>query len=161
MFTQKYAIIAPLEALEEGAEFPSSGWPLHITLADTFALKRQDTDFDSKFRTLLAQQKPVTAIVGEDELFGPEKQTRVALLIPNQELKALHYSIVNLLKQAGAIFNNPEYNEDGFRPHSTVQPRTRLNKGEQITIDSLCLIDMFPDDDPYQRKVLTKIKLHQ
>ncbi|HET6746897.1 MAG TPA: 2'-5' RNA ligase family protein [Candidatus Saccharimonadales bacterium] len=161
MFSQKYAIIAPLEALEVGTEFPSSGWPLHITLADTFAIKRQETDFDSKLQTLLANQKVVTVTVGDDEFFGPEKQTRVALLIPNEELRALHYTIVHLLKQEGATFNNPEYNEGGFRPHSTVQAHARLNKDERVTISSLCLIDMFPNDDPYQRRVLTKVNLHQ
>jgi 2'-5' RNA ligase len=159
MFTQKYAIIAPLETLEEGAEFPSSGWPLHVTLADTFAMERKQSNFDTKFEKLLIDQKKVEVVVGKDEFFGPEKQTHVMLLIPNQELITLHYAIVALLKQSGATFNNPEYNEAGFRPHSTVQPHARLHIGEQITIGSLCLIDMFPNEDPYQRKVLKKISL--
>lgn len=37
-FTQKYAIIQLFEDMPVGTEFPSSNWPLHITIADTFAI---------------------------------------------------------------------------------------------------------------------------
>jgi len=37
-FTQKYTIIQLFKDIPEGTQFSASNWPLHVTIADTFAI---------------------------------------------------------------------------------------------------------------------------
>lgn len=158
-FTQKYAIIQLLEVMEEGSEYLSSNWPLHVTIGDTFAVDWENNNLFNKLSELLTMKKPVISKAGDDDYFGPQKQTQVTLLEMNQELTALHRDVVSLLKRFGAVFNDPQYINDGFIAHATVQSRARLQPGDTVSFDRLTIIDMFPGSDPYRRKVLKSIKL--
>lgn len=158
-FIQKYTIVQLLEGMEVGAQFPSTNWPLHVTIADTFAVEWNKDGLSERLAGLLAGRKPMTAVAADDELFGPEKQTRVTILDMSQELIALHCDLVALLGDAGAVFNDPQFTEDGFRAHATVQPHARLNKGDTVHFTELSIVDMFPGSDPYQRKILRVMKL--
>lgn len=158
-FSQKYAIIAPLEKFDEGSEFPSSNWPLHTTIADTFAIDLDSTDFLKRLAESLANQQAVVTTAGEDDYFGARKHTQVTLLDKSKQLLALHYVVVALLKDAGAVFNEPHYTEEGYKPHVTVQHHARLHKGSFVRIEEVSLIDMFPHGDPYLRRVIKTIRL--
>lgn len=153
-FTQKYAIIQLLEDKKADYEYDSSNWPLHVTLADTFAIDWEKNDVRNKLAQLLAEQKPVVATAGHDEYFGSEKQTQVTILNMSEELVALHYAVVELLESAGLAFNDPQFAKEGFRAHATVQSHARLNSGDEVVFNSLAIIDMFPGGDPYRRKIL-------
>lgn len=156
---QKYVLVSLLEKLDEGTEFPATNWPLHVTLASNFIADWESTNLFEKLSTLLANRQPFETAVGDDEYFGPQKQVHVALLNMNAELKSLHHDIIAVLKGAGAIFDEPQYLEAGFRAHATVQANTRLHKGDVVNIDRLTIIDMFPHDDINRRKVLKTIKM--
>lgn len=158
-FTQKYSIVSLLENKKEGYEFPSSNWPLHVTLAGTFAIKWDVEKLIKKLDELPKQFKPISSVVSHDEYFGPEKEVHVAILDMSKELIKLHYDVVGLLKEAGAKFNNPQYIESGFRAHSTIKPHVRTNIGDTVLIKNLAVIDMFPGKDPYQRKIIKVIGL--
>jgi hypothetical protein len=158
-FTQKYALVQLLEGMAEGTEYPSSSWPLHVTVADTFAVDWDKNDLRKKLEQLLASLKPATAVGDHDEFFGPEKQTHVTILDMSKELVELHYKVVELLESAGAVFNDPQYAKEGFKAHATIQPHARVNKGDDITFNALTIIDMFPNSDPYQRKILKTMKI--
>lgn len=158
-FTQKYTIITLLEDVEEGYEYPSNKWPLHITLADTFATDWDINELIEELTEVSKTLKPVSSVASYDEYFGPEQQTQVTILDMSKELVALHYDVVGLLKKAGVKFNDTQYTESGFRAHSTVQPHGRINIGETVMIKNLALVDMFPNKDPYQRKILKVVKL--
>lgn len=155
---QKYVLVTFLEAIQEGAEFPSSSWPLHVTIASNFTIKCTVPELLEKLKVVAIQQKPIRITAGDDEFFGPQKQTRVTILNMNEELKVLHNKVVALLKSVGAIFDEPAYIETGFRAHATVQRNARLQEGDTARIDKISLVDMFPGNDPYQRKVLKTIK---
>lgn len=142
--------------IESGVRFHMSDWPLHVTIADVFAIDRTGSMIDMKLASLLSEIKAVEVIAVSDELLG---ETPVVLLEKIQRLQKLHDSIATLLKENGAIFNNPEFTYDGFLPHSTIQKSGRLHIGDKITIDSVSLIDMFPGGDWQQRKVLMTFKL--
>jgi len=158
-FTQKYTVISLLEHVKEGYEFPSNKWPLHVSIADTFAIKWDINDLIQKLTDLSKSLKRVSLTMSHYENFGPEQQIQVAILNTSKELTALHYEVVNLLKKAGVKFNDPQYTESGFRAHSTVQPHARINVGEKVEIKNLAVVDMFPNKDAYQRKILKIIKL--
>lgn len=160
-FTQKYTLITLLEKINEGTEYPSTHWPLHVTIADTFAVDWSKNDLLKKLSALVANHQPVTAIADHDEYFGPQKQTQVTILDMSKELIALHNDVVGLLKSAGAIFNNPQYIGEGYRAHVTVQSHLRLHKGDLVNINGLTIVDMFPHEDPYQRKILKTISFSE
>ena len=158
-FTQKYTIIQLLEDTPEGAEYSANEWPLHVTIADTFSIDWQGGKLLDKLTELLARHKTALSKASRDEYFGPKKETQVTLLDMSQDLLDLHNDLINFLKKAGALFNDPQYSGSGFRAHATVQSHARLQAGDLVKFNELTLIDMFPKGDPYQRKLLKKMKL--
>lgn len=96
---QKYVIVTFLEPVSKGAEFSASKWPLHITLAPNFVVDWKGKNVSKKLSELLAKQKPVAAVAGDDEYFGPQKQTQVTVLNMSPELQSLHHNLISLLKK--------------------------------------------------------------
>lgn len=158
-FSQKYTIIQLLEDVPEGTQFSSSSWPLHSTVVDTFAINWDVPTLIKKLEELLSGHERAVSVAEEDEFFGSEKQTQVILLKKTDDLVKLHYDVVALLQQGGLNLNDPQFAREGFLPHSTIQKHARLNKGDEVAYNALAIIDMFPDGDPYQRKVLKIIKI--
>ena len=66
-----------------------------------------------------------------------------------------------MLEKGDLKLNDPQFAGTGFVPHSTVQKHARLHEGDQVIFDALTIIDLFPDDNPYQRKVLKTIRIGQ
>jgi len=158
-FTQKYTIIQLFEDVADGIQFPMSSWPLHATIVDTFAIEWDVPEMIKELGEMLAVCKSASSVVEDDMFFGPKKQTQVALLRKTDDLIELHYKVVELLEKGGLKLNDPQFSREGFLPHSTVQKHARLHKDDEITFGALTIIDMFPGEDPYQRKVLKTIKI--
>lgn len=156
-FSQKYAIVQLLEDLPEGFECDWKSWPLHVTIADVFAIGWSVDTLSSKLKELLLEQSPFVTTALNDEFFGPGKEVCVVLIDKTKELTQLHTNVVKLLEAGEVVFNNPQYTKEGFLPHSTVQSHLRLHNRDAITFSALSIIDMFPDDDPYRRKIVTTI----
>lgn len=155
-YSQKYALVHFISALENGTQFHMSDWLLHTTLADVFAINRRETDIDKKLAMLLAQTDHAETSAVDEGILGT---TRVMLLDKTPPLIRLHTDIVSLLEENGATFNNPEFTRNGFIPHSTIQKSGQLHAGDKITINSLSLVDMFPNGDWEQRRIIATFKL--
>ena len=132
-------------------------WPLHVTLADVFAIDRENSNIESKLEGFLSAQPMFSSFTDKETTLGT---TKVVLLDKTKELTALHTSIVSLLEENGAIFNTPEYTRVGFLPHCTIQKTERLDSGEKVAITTIALVDMFPNGNWQQRKVINIFKLH-
>lgn len=158
-FAQKYAIVQLFEDMPTGAQFTPNNWPLHATIADTFAINWDVPTMIEKLTELLKKHKQATSVAENDRFFGDDNQTRVTLLQKTNGLTKLHFGVINLLEQGGWKPNDPQFARNGFVPHSTLQPHNRLNKDDEVTFDALSIIDFFPDGDPYQRKILATIKI--
>jgi hypothetical protein len=156
-YSQKYTLVAFLIPVEVGTEFKMADWPLHITLADVFAIELE-TGIQQKLTNLLAEQPSLVLSVGQDATLGT---TNVALINKDNRLQNLHDKIIDLLELNGVQFNTPEFTRTGFLPHSTVQKSGRLNIGNEVEITSISLVDMFPGGDWQQRKVLNNFSLRQ
>lgn len=156
IYSQKYTIVHFISPIENDVQFQMSDWPLHITLADVFAVDRHDSTIDSKLTALLSEITIVKTKAMNDGTLGTAP---VVLLEKTSQLQQLHSRLIELLKENGADFNNPEFTNDGFIPHSTIQKNSRLNIGEYINIDSLSIVDMLPDGNWQQRKVLATFGL--
>jgi len=150
-YSQKYVFVHFTSPVQAGTSFRMSDWPVHVTLADVFAVDRHGVALDQKVADLLADMQPVETTTYRDDVLGT---TPVVLLDKTTSLVMLHMAIVTLLEQNGAIFNTPEFTKDGFLPHSTIQKSGRLNIGDIVTIDSVSLVDMFPGGDRKQRHIL-------
>jgi len=158
-FVQKYVLVTVIEDFKDGAEFPSSSWPLHITIASNFTIKCSVSELLELLETTLSQSKPFELVAGKDEYFGPQKQTRVTLLHMNNAVKLLHGNVVSTLKSIGAIFDEPAYVRGGFRAHATVQAKIRLHEGDTVAVNGVSLVDMFPNSNPDQRKIIKTLEL--
>lgn len=152
--TQKYAIVHLIDNLPVGYEFSMSDWPLHITLADVFAIEGSSAELIIDLETEFSSHPPIQSSVVGDEWFGENKSVHVKLIKKSEELQQLHEAILSVLSDYKVKFNSPEYTHAGFKPHSTVQKNSQLDLGDTITLDSLTLIDMFPDNNPSHRRVL-------
>lgn len=153
-YSQKYTIAHFIHPVTAGYEFHMSAWPLHVTLADTFTIDRQGSSIDTKLAALLRKLPTATTAAKSDTVLGT---TAVTLLERTSSLYNLHDSLVSLLEENSATFNNPDFIRSGFLPHCTIQKTARLNAGDQITISSLALVDMFPGGDWQQRRILATL----
>lgn len=154
-FSQKYTVIHFFTPLTDGIEFASIDWPPHTTLAETFAIRSSVSDLVDTLSRVAKNHLPIQTTALGDAHFGPDHSIPVTLIDMPPTLGILHGDIIAALKHdCGATFNHPQYIEQGYRAHSTIRPDARLHAGDHITIDSLSLVDMFPDKDPYKRKVI-------
>lgn len=158
-FTQKYAIVQFFDPINEGYEYSSDSWPLHSTVVDTFAIDWSVDEMVIKLKELLGSHAPAESIAEDDRFFGENGQVQVVLLNRSESLVNLHFDVLAALEDGGLALNDPQFARDGFLPHATVQKHARLNKGDKVTFTALSIVDMFPDEDAYKRKVLKTIKI--
>lgn len=150
-YTQKYTLVSFIRPIAIGAEFGMVDWPLHITLADVFAVDRMGTNIESKLNALAAESRPISVRAHREAALGT---AQVVLLDKNKDLLELHRRLVDLLEANGAKFNSPEFTRDGFLPHCTIQKTGRLHDGDRAVTTMLALVDMFPGNDWQRRKVI-------
>ncbi len=158
-FTQKYAIVQFFEDIEEGYVYSSNNWPLHSTVVDTFAIKWSIDEMVVKLTEALKHHTTVNSEAGDDRFFGENGQVQVVLLGRTESLIKLHLDVLTTLEDGELTLNDPQFSRDGFLPHATVQKHARLNKGDKVRFTALSIVDMFPDENPYTRKVLKTIKI--
>jgi len=158
-FTQKYVIVSLVEPLGNDTEFMMADWPLHVTVADVFAIDGSVNELIEQLKDLKQSGNSISSKIVGDEWFGEDKSIHVRLVEITDELKDLHQRVLDVLVRSSVVFNNPEYTGPGFRPHSTVQSEDELKIGDIVAFKSLTVIDMFPGDDPYKRKVLGTVSL--
>ena len=157
-FTQKYTIISPIDVVYEGQSFRSEEWPIHITIADTFAISCIDDYLLNEFQ-VMNKKSAIKVVANYETYFGENKDVRVMIFKNSEALLQCHHEIIQKLEKLGAIFNNPEYNNDGFKAHITQRKSNTIAPGAQLELKTLAVIDMFPDKDPYQRKVMKIINI--
>jgi 2'-5' RNA ligase len=160
-FTQKYCLVSFLEPTREGFQYHYSSWPLHITLAEVFAVPLEKEELIALLAKLSSSLHAAQTTADDDTFFGPEKQVQVTLLNKNEEITSLHLRIMAELEKAGAVFNDPQFTREGFLPHVTVLRHARVHKNDHVAIKSVSLLDMFPGEDGYQRKVLKTWSLNE
>ncbi len=158
-FTQKYTLVQLFDDVEKGYEFSSDNWPLHSTVVDTFAIDWSVDEMDAKLTELLSKHATASSEAQDDKYFGENGQIRVVLLSRKESLVKLHLDVLEALKDGGLILNDPQFARDGFLPHATVQKGSRLSKGDKVQFTVLSIVDMFPDGDPYKRKILKTIRI--
>ncbi len=156
--TQKWGIIALLEDIQDGAEFHYTEFPLHITLAGVFSIGLNGETLTNELADLLVDQKIIEVKSDKKDMFGPNRDVEVMKMERSPELLNLYNKIHSWLLVSGAVYNDPQYQGDGYLPHSAFQKNGFLNENEIREIRSVSIIDLFPNSDGYKRKVFRTIK---
>lgn len=159
LFTQKWAIVSLLEDIAEGSEFHYTEFPLHITLAGVFAVEKIEEDLVAELSNLLKDTHPISVEASRKDMFGPDKNIAVMRIAPTPDLANLHNLIHSWLVSCDAIFNSPQYQGVGYLPHSTFQKSGKLIAGEKRVFTSISLVDLYPHNDGYKRKITKTIPL--
>lgn len=157
---QKYVFVKLLEEPPKSGVFDMKNWPLHVTIVPRFSCSGDISELTSLAEQTVQDLDPVSTTVSEEALFGPEENIPVSLLMMTDELRAMHQLLYDKLVEHGAVFDEPQYCGAGFQAHATVQESGKLNKGDNVIINELSLIDMFPGQDITQRKALDTITLN-
>ena len=158
-FTQKWAIIAPLEDVSDGSEFYYTDIPLHLTLAGIFSTYHDGSWLKNELTKILFGQSSISITANKKAMFGPNKDVAVMRIMKEPELTDLYQKIHSWLVESGAVYDWPEYEGAGYLPHSTFQKSGSLKEGEIRQIKSVSIIDLFPNGNGYYRKVLKTIEL--
>ena len=156
-FTQKYTIVQFFDDIDEGYEYSSDSWPLHSTIVDTFAIDWSVDEMASRLKDTLKNHATADSVAEDDRFFGDQGQVQVVLLNRSDSLVELHQDVLTALEDGELKLNDPQFARDGFLPHATVQKHARLKMGDRVQFTALSIVDMFPDEDPYKRKVLRTI----
>ena len=149
-YSQKYSLVQFFEETTIGQSFHMSEWPMHVTLADVFAVTVTDQLHD-ELRLFIEKSDGASSTVTSEGVLGT---TPVWLLDPTPPLVQLHRDIVEILEKHGAVFNTPEFVKDGYIPHITKQYTDTMSIGDTVHVNRLSLIDMFPNNDWQTRVVL-------
>lgn len=151
VFTQKWTIAAMLEPTQNGKLFSYKSWPPHITLADIFSIDWNTPGLLDSIDSLTLNQSQFDVIANTYTNFGSiENYTQVVTYQPSPEIQSLHTNLISLLFSAGVVFDNPQFTGDGFVAHSS---NYALPLGSIVKIKDIAVIDMFPANNPYMRKV--------
>lgn len=152
-FTQKWAIISLLENATEGSEFHYTEFPLHVTLAGVFKVSHNGDRITDELSTLLKDQKSVAIKAKAEVMLGTNHDIAAMKIEQSAELLNLYNKIHNWLVVSGAVYNEPQYQGEGYLPHSTHQKSGRLLAGQEAHITSVSIIDLLPKGDGYKRRI--------
>jgi len=159
--TQKYCLVSLLEPVGGDVIFSWKDWVLHITFAGVH-FAEWDNEMINEFEKLIQSiQSFEVKTLSQGRLGVGETAAEVVFVNKSENVLYLHSLIIDFLDSHSAVFNNPEWNNDGFIPHSTVQRHAQVSENELLPIDNIALIDMFPDDDGYMRKIIKIFKLNK
>ncbi len=152
-FSQKYTIVQLFEDLPDEYEYDRTNWPLHTTIVDVFAINWNAEYLVKVVENFSRNQKPFASTVGDDALLG-ENHVHVTLIDKTPRLAKLHADLVRALTPGDFAPNNPQFFGENFLPHSTIQKHSRLRKNDIIQFNTLTIIDMFPDENAFRRRIV-------
>ncbi|MFT4532275.1 MAG: hypothetical protein ACI9T8_000288 [Candidatus Saccharimonadales bacterium] len=153
-YSQKYTVVCFIEPRDKFDNFSASDWPLHVTILDTFKSNIQIDELCDRLREYASKTATFDALPIKQAMLGEEKDVPVKLLKVDRDIASLHSELLKLSDKSGIVFNTPEFTGKGFLPHVTDRKLAELEIGTPYRLVSISLIDMFPDGDYMQRRVV-------
>lgn len=131
--------------------------PLHITVLHWFVSGRSTAEIIAAARSALDGIPKIVTHATEEDLFGPGYDVPVMLLARTPELAGLHVSLVQAMKNAGAVFDKRRASTANWKPHVTHKRGRQLHSGEEVVISD---IDLISRTSPHgNRMILHRFKL--
>src|SRR5690606_13528217 len=118
-----------------------------LTFAGVFAVDKTGKELAVEMTKLLANKNIVEVKASKKAMFGPQKNIAVMKIEKTRDLMNLYNLIYGWLESIGASYNSPEYQGGGYVPHVTFQKSGSLKTGERRVLQSVSLIDLFPNRD--------------
>jgi len=157
--SQKYVIVHFIDKSTVPEEFSPSEWPLHVTLLANFTLGQPlERLIDELARYASGKQAYDIAADGEAQ-FGRSRSVAVSLIRPDEAIVAMHRDLKGITAALGAVYDEPAYMDDGYRPHATTQAAARLTDKQVVTLDDFTLVDMYPGEDITRRRIIQTFRL--
>lgn len=150
--SQKYVIAHFIEPVEQKFNFSCKKWSLHTTLLPNFVISDSLDELMTKLSRVSESTKPFNIKVGDDAKFGPSGEVLVSLIEPESAILSLHYKLLSITEHYK--FDTPHYIGDGYRPHITKQANKKLIRGKSYSLNSITLVDMFPNNDIQRREII-------
>ena len=150
----RLVVVLPLSPLRVGTGFAVAEWPLHVTVLPPFLTDAPAADIATAMAEVARTRHPLTVVAGDDELFGRRRDIPVSLILPSDDLTALHHALVTAIRPFAAEPDEPAFTGPGFRAHVTHKPPERLHPGAVLTLTQLALVDMRPRAHASGRAVL-------
>jgi 2'-5' RNA ligase len=151
---QKYVVVHFIDSASVPAEFSARAWPLHITLLANFTIGPELSRLQNQLAQYAASSKSIDLVADGEAQFGEQKNVAVSLIRPDQPIVTMHKKLLAITSEFGAVYDEPTFTNDGYRPHATIQSTARLHDGQIIRMDNFTLVDMFPHDDIGRRAVM-------
>jgi hypothetical protein len=157
--TQKYTIVCFLEPENAPANFSAVDWPLHVTMLDTFKTSWAVEELSRAIRETVSNIASFNIKPVKQAMLGPNKDVPVKLLKQDESILNLHSRLLALSEEGSFVFNTPDFVGDGFLPHVTDQRDGQVEVGEIYPVTTVSLVDMFPNGDGHQRRLIKTIKI--
>jgi hypothetical protein len=142
-----------VEPVELGDEFPRGEWPLHMTYFPP--VRAQFTaGHAEQLRRFVNPIEPFMATVGEDDMFGPNRDVPVRLMVPSERLQAVHRRILAVFQELphSTQFRMP------YRPHVAIKSDDqRVQEGDEIEVGGFSIVERPGNSNTWQ--VIAKIGL--
>lgn len=141
-----------LEPQTVGTTFAKSEWPLHCTLAGVFSWQWSSTA-EAELRQLASNTPRFASRSLDTDHFGEEE---VCLIEKVDELTHLHEALVALINSYSGTFAPPHFLHDRYTPHATTQLHAALPAETPVSFDKISLVDLAPDSNRQQRRVIAE-----
>jgi len=119
-FTQKWCLVNFLEPTATGTQFSCKNWPPHITIADTFAIDISPESLRDRLLPLLTSIKAFELIANKEAHWGGNAEIHVMTMGMSSDIMNLHQLVFECLKSNGATFNDEQFQNKGYVPHTTL-----------------------------------------
>lgn len=157
-------LVAFLEPVALGGEFPSGQWPLHITLVkfdvgsspgdEPGGIDEVATRIAARVDGAVKDALGARLTIGDEAGFGPRQLVPVNVVEPHPRLQALHENLLREVQNLGAVVSTPAYTLQNYRPHVSHQGESRFHRGDVVVLDRVALVDMAPEGERRIRRVL-------
>jgi hypothetical protein len=154
-----YAVVHMVRPQEVGSYFDRARWPLHITLLPWFGAGAPHAVVRRELSRLSQDTAPFDVIVGEQAMFGTNKDVPVRLLTDQTPVLSLHHTLLESLRLSQLTLADEEvmWAGDKFIAHITEQPNGVLvNAGDRLRMDDWYLVTL---QDPRRCQILARFEL--
>ncbi len=146
--------------MEEGTVFMANSWPLHLTVVSIFCVTCELEKLLGDLGEVIKKSSSIELTLADKDMFGPKKDIPILHIEKNEKLQRLHDSIVKmLLEKYKASFKNLNYTGEGYKPHVTVKRENDLKTGDTVAVNSITLIDRYPNGNYKARKIIQNFPL--
>jgi 2'-5' RNA ligase len=155
----RYWLAVLLEDLPVNSPFQPEA--LHINIIPWFVLEANEAEMIKNFYSKFANIKSFKLKLGGIAMFGPKKDVAVNLAEATPQIMNLHTLALNWFEAIGARWavKNPHVGSD-YVPHVRRRQGTKLQQGDVVSINSLCLIRATRREDNI-RSVVAKAEFYE